>query len=60
MHKYAQNMHIYVKICSDPISTSVHSYAFICKTNMQLYASARYVSMQAICKICKNMHTPPC
>ena len=31
MHKYAQNMHIYAKICSDPISISpMHSYAFIC------------------------------
>ena len=43
MHKYVQNMHIYAKICSDPISISpMHSYAFIC---------TKYAKL---CKICKH------
>ena len=43
MHKFAQNMHKYAKICSDPISISpMHSYAFIC---------TKYAK---ICKICKH------
>ena len=56
--KYAKNMQKYAKICSDPISISpVHSYALYAQ-NMQKYA--RYVSMKAICNICKNMHSPLC
>ena len=31
IHKYAQNMQKYAKICSDPTSiSSMHLYAFIC------------------------------
>ena len=43
MHKYAQNMHNYPKLCIDPKSISpMHSYAFIC---------TKYAKM---CKICKD------
>ena len=42
MFKYAQNMHKYAQICSDPISISpVHSYA-------------KYAKYAKICKICKH------
>ena len=43
IHKYAQNMHKYAKLCSDTISISpMHSYAFIC---------TKYAK---ICKICMH------
>ena len=56
VHKYAQNVHKYANICSDPISISpaLHSYS----QNMQKYS--RYVIMKVLCKICKNMHSPLC
>ena len=55
MHKYAQNMQKYAKICKTPqvflLCIHMHLYA----QNMQKYA--RYVSMKVICNICKNMHS---
>ena len=43
MHRYAQNMQKYAKICSDPTNISpMHSYVFIC------------TKYSKICKICKH------
>ena len=43
MHRYAQNMQKYAKICSDPTNISpMHSYVFIC---------TKYSKK---CKICKH------
>ena len=51
MHKILTNMHKYAVALS---MSPVHLYAFIRKK----YAKyARYVSMQVMCKICKNMHS---